>query len=375
MAVTPMPTTDANTRKLWAMKGFIDMFKTTWFGHLATRGSIFQSEELANASKGDNVTYNFTGILTGLGGGEGFTQEGNEEALDNHADTLAINVVRHAVNNPNRDTIEQQRTLIDFQNRARILLPKWHGSRLDASMFNQLAGVDSNTYLVDGATYAGVDRLRVQGNNAIVAPSTDRIIRAGGKLNDESLTAGDTFNLDLIDAAIEAMRSSQPTIELLEGDEMDLYISPEQETDLKRDTTGKIQWFTVQLAHVEGGMTDKNKIINGSRFGRAPIAKYANVNIYSCTRVANGENSGTSDRIANVRRAVMVGKNALVFGSPFGGRLVDSDVPLKFFDQLQDYEYLKGIEARMIYGAKKLVFDGEDYGVVTLPTYAASHTF
>lgn len=375
MATTSMLTTDANTRKLWSMRGFVDMYKTTWFGHMASRGSIFQSDELSRAQKGDNVTFNFTGILTGVGGGEGFTQEGNEEALDLHSDNININVVRHAVNNPNVDTIEQQRTLIDFQDRARTLLPKWHGSRLDASVFNQLAGIDSNTIVVDGTTYSGSNRGIVQGNNSVLAPSSNRIIRAGGQSDDESLTVSDTFSLDLIDAAIEIIRASQPTIELLADEEMDLYISPEQETDLKRDTTGKIQWFTINLANIEGGMIDRNKIINGSKFGKMPIAKYSNVNIYSCTRVANGQDSGTGDRIDNVRRAVMVGRNALVFGSPFGGRLTDKDAPIKFFDQLQDYDYLKGIEARMIYGAKKLVFDAEDYGVVTIPTYAASHTF
>jgi hypothetical protein len=182
------------------------------------------------------------------------------------------------------------------------------------------------------------------------------------------------FTLDLIDAAIEKVRASQPTIELLDGDMMDLFISPEQETDLKRDTTGKIQWFNINVSVIQGGETVENKIMNGSKFGKDPVGRYANVNIYSCTRVANGVDSGTNDRIANVRRAVMVGKDAAVFGSPMGGRLVDNQVPLKFFEQLQDFDYLKAIEARFIYGLKKMVFDGEDYGVVTISTWAAPHS-
>jgi hypothetical protein len=112
-----------------------------------------------------------------------------------------------------------------------------------------------------------------------------------------------------------------------------------------------------------------------SRNGMRYIGTYANVNIYEAGRVAYGVRSDTSAVITSVRRAVLVGKNAVTFGSPFGGRLTDENVPLRMSDQLKDYGYYKGIEGRLIYGLKKTVpSNGSDVGVYVLSTYAASHS-
>ena len=158
-----------------------------------------------------------------------------------------------------------------------------------------------------------------------------------------------------------------------------MYISHEQETDLKRDTTGKIQWYTNYLSAMEGGQIDNNKIMTGSEYATKPIGKYANVNIIPCFRVANGVNSSNGNNISTVRRAVLCGRDAIGFASRFSGALTGDEteggnVPLMFSTQLKDYDYDKGIEARVIYGAKKIQFDNEDYGSVVISTYAAPHT-
>lgn len=383
MAITPMTTSDALAVKLWEVKGFLDIYKSTAFGRMARRGSLVRAEQLDNAQAGDEVTFNFTGILTGLGQTEGGTLTGNEESLDLQSFTMAYNVVRHAVASPNDDTIEQARTTVPFAKRAREGLVGWHASRVDSSLFNQLAGVNSTTITVDNAVYSGALRTIVQGLNTINAPSTNRIIRAGGVANDQSLTSSNTFSLDLIDAAVEKLLSSYPSAGALDDQEFDLYISYEQMTDLKRDTSGKIQWYTTYLSAMAGGMVDENPIQVGSKYGSQPVGKYANVNIIPTFRVAYGQNGSTSAAITNVRRAVMVGKNAAAFASKFSGAIekdytpeqTNGNVPLKYFEQLKDFDYIKAIEARMIYGIKKLQFENEDFGSVVISTYAAPHTY
>lgn len=380
MSQTQMPTTDALAVKLWEAEGFVDMYKNSCFGRMARRGTLMRAETLDRAIAGDEVTFNFTGILTGTGIQEGGTLTGNEEALDLQAFTMRYNVVRHAVLNPNDDTIEQARTYVPFDRRSRMLLPNWHKSRVDASVFNQLAGVNSTTITVDTTVYSGNNRQIVQGLNTTNAPTSDRIIRAGGVANDESITSADTFTLDLIDAAVEQLGRTYPHVEPLDNEEFDLYISYEQMTDLKRDTSGKIQWYTNYLSQMEGGVTgDGNPIFKANQYSFEPVGKYANVNIIPCFRVATGENSSTQAAIPNVRRAVLCGKDALGFASKFSGALedmaqTDGNVPLKMFTQLKDYDYLKGIEGRMIYGVKKLQFDSQDYGSTVIATYAAPHT-
>ena len=381
MAQTTMSTTNPLTVKLWSIQGFVDMYKNSFFGHMSRRGTLIRAEELDRAEAGDELTFNFTGILTGTGITEGGTLTGNEEALDNQAFTMRYNVVRHAVANPNEDTIEQSRTLVRFEERARTQLPKWHMSRVDASVFNQLAGVDSTTITTDGTVYSGSKKEIVQGLNAVNVPTANRVIRAAGAATDEALTSSDTFTLDLVDAAVELAGRTYPHIEGLGAsmDEFDLFVSYEQLTDLKRDTSGKIQWYTNYLSAMEGGMTgDDNPIMSANQYAVTPVGKYANVNIYTASRVATGVNSSTSAAIPSVRRAVLCGANAIAFASRFSGALEDmrgmqGNLPFKFFTQLKDYDYIKGIEARMIYGVKKIQFDGEDYGSIVISTYAGAH--
>lgn len=381
MATTSMLTGNALTVKLWAKLGFVDMYKNTAFGRMARRGTIMRASELDRAEAGDDVTFNFTGILTGTGTGEGGTLEGNEEALDLQAFSMKYNVFRHAVASPDDNTtIEGSRSMVNFEDRARKQLPQFHASRLDASVFNQLAGIDSTTITVDGTVYSGSDKTFVQGLNTINSPTANRIIRAAGAATDEALTSADTFTLDLVDAAVEQLQRTYPYAGSLDGEEFDLYISFEQSVDLKRDTSGKIQWYNNYLSAMAGGMINDNPIMEGDKYGTQPIGKYANVNIIPTFRVATGENSSTSAAIPTVRRAVLCGKNALSFASKFGGELSDAkadkggNVPFMFSTQLKDYDYIRGIEARMIYGVKKIQFDNEDYGSTVISTYAAAHT-
>ena len=380
MANTGMLTGNALTVKLWALQGFIDMYKKTVFGRLVRRGTIMRAEELDRAQAGDSVTFAFTGILSGIGLGEGGTLSGNEESLNNQSFSMVWNVFRHAVASPNDDTIEQQRTRIRFEQTARTQLEQFHCSRLDASCLNQLAGTLASSITVDGTTYSTTANLPfVSGLNTMNAATTNRIIWQGGYSADESITSADTITLDLVDAAVEKLASTYPNVKPLDNEEFDLYISYEQWTDLKRDASGKIQWYTNQLAAMTGGEIDNNAIRSASHFSYEPVGKYGRVNIILAARVANGYNSSTLASISTVKRAILCGSNALAFASKFSGALEDvaetgGSVPLVYKTQLKDYDYIKGVEARMLYGVKKVQFNNEDFGSIVLSTYAASHT-
>ncbi len=371
MSSTSMLTANALTRKLWATEDWVNPGQRTAFGHMVTRGAIFYANEFeGQRGRGDNITYDYTNKLTGIPIGEGGTLDGNEEALDLGSFSMAINVTRIGVLNPNDDTIEQQRTLVDFPSRTRKLIPQRHMELMDASVFNQLAGFNPTSYTQNGTTWSGTNKLFVQGHNTPVAPSTNRIIRAGGVANDQSLTSSNTMTLDLVDYALEKIDTSDQPIKMFADDTYDLYVSPEQLTDLKQDTTGKIQWFNIQLAKITGG---KSNELETNMFDTMPaLGTYGNVNIYSAPRVAFGQRSDTSAVITTVRRAVLVGRDALTYGSPFGKPTEKS--ALKYFDQLKDYDYFKGLEGRMIYGLKKTVAsNSDDIGVLVISTYAAAH--
>lgn len=372
MSQTQMTSADALTRKLWATEDWVNPGQLTAFGHMFKRGSIFSVEEFkGQKARGDSITYDYTNKLTGIPVGEGGTLDGNEEALNLGSFTMAINVTRIGVLNPNDDTIEQQRTLVDFPMRTRKVIPNRHLELMDTSVFQQLAGAYPTSFTVNGTTWSGNNRLFVTGHNVPVAPSANRILRAGGVANDQSLTSSNTMTLDLVDFALESIARSDQPIEMLSDQTFDLYVSPEQYTDLKQDTTGKIQWFNQALAYATSGKYDQ---LEGLIWDNLPcLGQYANVNIYKAGRVAYGVSSADSSVITTVRRAVLVGKDSLSYASPFGSR-PDKSVPWKYFSQLKDYEYYKGLEGRMIYGLKKTVAtNSEDIGVFVISTYAAPH--
>ena len=374
MSATGMTSANALTRKLWATEDWVNMGQRTAFGHLFKRGSVFYVEDfLGQKARGDQITYDYTNKLTGVPVGEGGTLDGNEEALNLGSYTMAINVTRIGVLNANDDTIEQQRTLVDFPETTRKVIPNRHKELIDTAVFYQLAGAAPTSFTLNGTTWSGNNRLFVWGHNTPVAPSAGRILRAGNVAADENLTASNTMTLDLVDFALEAIDNSDQPIDMLDDDTFDLYVSASQLVDLKQDTSGKIQWFNMALARATGGDFGQ---IDGEIYNTMPcLGMYGRVNIYSAPRIAYGVNSSTSAVITTVRRAVLVGKDALSFASPFGGRPSDKDVPLKYFNQLKDYEYYKGLEGRMIYGLKKTVASNSlDIGVFVISTYAASHS-
>jgi hypothetical protein len=238
----------------------------------------------------------------------------------------------------------------------------------------QLAGAAPTSLTIGGTTYSNAtDLLHVQGHNTPVAPTSNRIVRAGGVSADESLTSSMTFTTDLIDYALEASELTLQPIEMLDDMTYDLYISPEQVVDLMHDQTGHIQWYLNNLALLKGGQ--ENHIEDRFMNKLVSCGKYRNVNIFSSPRVAFGANSSTSAVITTVRRAVLVGRDALSLQSPWGSTWEDEDVPVKFFAQLKDYEYYKGMEARLIYGAKKMSpSNKDDIGVTVIASYAATHS-
>lgn len=376
MAYTQMTTSNALAVKLWEKKTWLQAMQRASLGHLFNRGAVYFPEELLGGkAKGDSVTFAYAGKLTNIPVGEGGTLDGNEEQLDLTNHSMAMNVSRIGVLNPNDDTIEQQRTKVDFSSTADAQLRKRAVELMDTGVFMHLAGVPfSGAITVNGTTYTtAAQKLHIQGHNTPLAPTTNRIIRAGAVANDQSLGSSNIMALDLIDYALEKIANSDQPIERYDDETYDLYMSPIQMVDLQQNSAAKIKWYDMQFHKLAGDQSDAT-IENSFKNGMVVAGRYRNVFIYEAPRTPQGINSSTGVPVANTARAVLVGTDALSFASPFGGRVTDTDVPFKMFGQLKDYGYFKGQELRMLYGIKKMSPTGkEDIGVMVIATYAAAH--
>lgn len=378
MATTVMTSANSSTVKKWEKKTWVEANQQSVFGLLAADGAIYDASEKFRGAdnRGDDIRFDYAAKLTDVPKGEGDVGYGNEEALNLGGHNMTINLTRLLVSNPNKNrSIEQQRTNIDFDTVSANLLAKRATELMDSSVLNQLAGVNPTSFTLNGTTYStAAQKLHVQGHNTPTAPTANRIIRAGAAATDQALTSSDTFTMDLLDFACEQITANDQPMEPCDDGYYKLFLHPYQVTDLKQDSSGKIQWYLNELAKVQGG-EDSNLEF---RYNGRPVmvGAYENVKIYRAPRVAIGANSSSSAAITTVRRAVMVGKDALSFASPFGGiSSDDTNVPFKMFVQLSDYDYVKGYDLSTLYGVKKMApSNGEDIGSFVLSTYAAAHS-
>lgn len=378
MANTQMLSSNSLAQKKWELETTVQLMQYTAYGLLNEKGAIYHPTEIGRGKIGDQVTFAFAGKLTKAPIGEGGTAYNNAEALDLASHSMAMNVSRVPVHTPNTDTIEQARTSVDFDSVTMTSIKNRTKELLDTSILYQLAGAAPSSLTINGTTYSSASELlHVQGHNTPVAPSSERVIRAGGAANDQSLTTANTFRLDLIDAALEAAALSNQPIEMFDDGTFVLIVSPEQATDLIRDSAGKSTWYSNQMAMMAGGRDGQL----ADRYGASGMGKsmiylglYGNVHIFQAPRVAYGVNSSTSAVITTVRRAVLVGKNALSFATLFGKSLNDGTI-VKYFEQEVDLQYSVIREGRMIYGAKKMIpGNKQDTGVIVISSYAAAHS-
>lgn len=382
MANTTQTTSEATTVKLFEKEAWIATMQNPMLGDLFDNGAAFIERKFQGRDgKGDQVTIDYVPRMTGVPVGEGGTLAGREKAIDKGYMQMTINETRDAVKFPNSG-IEPQRTHLMFEQVARELIPQRAQELMMASIMNQLAGFNPTSFTcpTDGVTYASTaDKLHVQGHNTPVAPSTNRIIRAGGVANDQSLTSSNTFTYSLLDNALEKNALSLQPMKPLSDGFFRLYLSPPDFYNLKNDVTSPIQWGNIELSKISGGTASslEDRYLKGTNY-RVFAGQYQNVLIFEDRNIPYGVNASSSAVITTVRRNLLIGNKAFAFATPLGGAVSDDSVPLTIQTQIEDYGKNKGVAFELLYGVKKMVATGastsiEDNGVMVISTYAASH--
>lgn len=349
MALTSYGVNAPEAVKLWSKVLSREALKATWIGKFIGEGSdaLLQQRDDFKKSAGDRLTTTLRMQLTGDGVlGDG-TLEGNEERLTTYTDNLLIDQLRHAVRSAGKMT--EQRIPWSIREEAKDGLVDWWAGRMDTAFFNQLCGYTVQT------------DLRYTGNNAVLAPTN--VIRPNSRANDQSLTTGDEFTLQLIDTAVAAAKLATPVLRPLKingKDKYVLFLHTNQVTQLRTNTaTG--QWLDIQKAAMTGDGSARNPIMTGA------LGEYNGVILHESTRVTPGVNSSTGATVANTRRAVLCGAQAMVLG--FGGG--QSYGSWDWNEELFDYGNQLGVEAGCIFGMKATRYNSADFSKIGIHTYTA----
>ena len=215
------------------------------------------------------------------------------------------------------------------------------------------------------------------GHNATVAPSTNRVIIAGGQSNDESLTSSDIFTLEMLDIArnyAETASIDDSTGPLMRpfrymGDSYYVAFLHDDQVHSLRTNTASGQWLDIQKQALQGGDVRDNPIFTGA------LGIYNGVVLHKASRVTQGVNSSTGAAVSNTRRAVLCGAQAatIAFGSE------NSATRYSWVEEMFDYGNQLGVSAGAIWGLKKNKFipadnsstNAEDFGTIVMSSYAA----
>lgn len=362
MAVTVFGTNDSETVKAWSRRLSVEAPKHTDIAPLigTSMDSIIYRKDELSKGPGDRVRCTLRSQLIGRGRTEGEALEGHEESLQFFTDDLLINELVHAVRSDANGTISQQRVSFNLREQSYQALRDWMADRMSLCFFTQAAGYTGGSITFEGETIqmGGV----TYGFNAPTAPSTGRIIRPGSHSTDQAIetadSANDDMSLELIDRAVYAAKTSNPRIRparTSNGRKYVMYLHPAQVHSLRTSTT-KGEWLDIKMQ-----MRDDDALYRGA------IGEWNNVILRESEHVAPGVDETDDSEITTVRRAVLLGAQAVMMGYGRGSNTTN----MGWREELFDYGRQVGVKAGTLFGMKKTVFNSSDFGCIVVSTRAA----
>lgn len=378
MAVTAFNTNHALTVKVWAKRLFVEALKQTKFSRFLgnSASSLIQRRTELAKGPGDRITIGLRMQLSGPGTlGDG-TLEGTEEALTLFSDNLFIDQLRHAVRTGGK--MSQQRVAFDIREESMEGLRDWWADRMDLAFFNQIGGA-TVTQVAPNMTYTGTSNAvtttdtRYSGNQATIAPVSSTTLLLGGTLGQASTTNLEVslsntvvYNLNLqdIDRCVARAKTNSPAIRPIKvggEDKFVMFIHPFQTYTLRKSAGTAGQWADIQKAAMQGGQVSNNPIYTGS------IGEFNGVILHEDARVAITQGvPNDASAITNFYRGTFCGAQAAGFAVGQGG----GDGMMDWVEELFDYGNQIGVEAGMIWGLKKMVFNSNDFSTIVVTTSA-----
>lgn len=228
------------TPQIWDDEFFRDYVRASRFKrYMGTdEAAMIQLKEDLTKKRGETVTFALVNELTGDGVTGNTTLKGNEERLNSRSHAVSVNVLRHAVA---VDDWDEQKSVIDLRNAARVQLREWAQKKLRDGILTALGHIDGVAF--ESATAAQ--------RNTWWQNNSDRVL--AGDLTSNHAGASATFATDIGKIGVSAQaspvilsllkriaQSASPKIKPLYVKEMDqewyvCFIGPRAWRDLTED--------------------------------------------------------------------------------------------------------------------------------------------
>lgn len=351
---------DAKTVKKWSANLAVDTRKKSYFEQRFIGNddnSIIQRKTELEADKGDSISFDLCVQMRNKPTYGDAKLEGKEESLRFYTDQVIIDQVRHAVSAGGR--MSRKRSLHDMRAVAKGRLGDYFARLVDELFFIYLSGARGiNEDFIEDTTYTGF------AGNSLDAPDSDHIIYGGDATSKATISSNDTMARAVVERALnkaEMMQARNPAtanmVPVRNGSE-DQYVvvmSPDQAYGLRvSDTSG---WLDIQKAAAAAEGRNNPIFLGGlGMIGGAILHKHRSVIRFS---------DYGADNLQPAARALLMGRQAGVVAYGTSGGLRYS-----WEEELKDYGNEPTVASGFIGGIKKTRFNGKDFGVIAIDTYA-----
>lgn len=360
MSATVIPFGDPKAVKKWSGQLFIDTTKKSYWERKfigKSDNNVIQRLTDLESGPGDTISYDLSVQLRNKPTSGDNRLEGREESLKFYSDEVKIDQLRHGVSAGGKMT--RKRTAHNLRTVAKERLSDYWSKYIDELMFIYLSGARGiNEDFTEEVTYAG------HAGNAIQAPDVDHLIYGGDATAKANVDAADKISRIVIEKAevgARMMRATNPATAnmvptMINGEAHYVCVmSPFQEHDLRTaDTAG---WYDIMkaAAAAEGR---NNPLFKGA------LGMVKNVILHSHESVIRFSDYGVGANLP-ASRALFLGRQAgvIAYGSKNGLRF-------SWTEDMKDHGNEPVVAAGIIIGIKKTRFNGKDFGVQAIDTYA-----
>jgi N4-gp56 family major capsid protein len=362
MAQTIIGLGDAKSVKRWSGELAVDTAKKGYFSKKflgTSQNSVIQQKTELESDAGEQISFDLSVQLRGKGITGDDRAEGKQENLRFYTDTVYIDQMRKPVSAGGKMT--RKRTLHDLRKVAKDRASDWWAKYMDELMFVYLSGARGvNEDFIEDTSFAGF------ANNPIQAPDADHLMYGGSALSKGAVTNADKMSRTVIERAVVKARmmravnpdatSMQPVT--IDGEEHFVCVMTEfQAYDLR--VSAGTEWLDIQkaAAAAEG---KNNPIFKGG------LGMINNVILHSHEGVVRFSDYGVGVNLP-ASRALFMGRQAgvVAFGAAGGMRF-------DWHEEMLDFGNEPVISTSAIFGIKKSRFNGKDFGVLSIDTYAAN---
>lgn len=360
MSQTVIPFGDPKAQKKWSASLAVDQVKKSYFEKKfvgTSDNSVIQRKTELESDAGDRISFDLSVQLRGEHT-EGDTRlEGKEENLRFYTDEVNIDQARKAVSAGGKMT--RKRTPHNLRSVAKGRLGDYWSRFMDELMFMYLSGARGiNKDFLFGTAWSG------HAGNSLQAPDSGHILYGGDATSKGTITTDDTMSRNVIERAVvkatmlqaQDPESANMVPVAIEGEERYcIVMSPFQEHSLRTESGS--EWIDIQKA-AAGAEGRSNPLFKGS------LGMINNVVLHSHRNAIRFGDYGSGNDLP-AARALFMGRQAgvVAYGTTGGTRF-------SWKEEMKDYDNEPTVASGAIFGFKKTRFNGKDFGVLSIDTYA-----